>query len=160
MIVVGIDPGKSGAIAVWDEGIDKAIKCPDSPEKMANIFNSIMTNSWIDGDGKIVAYIEQVHAFPTDGRSSAFKFGKNYGEWLGVLGALRIKTIYVTPQKWMKHYKEKFNMALPKDKQQRKRKLKEIAAKYTDKKVTLYNADAILIAVYGFIQQQKGEEEK
>ena len=158
MSLVGIDPGKSGAIAVWDEGIDKAIKCPDSPEKMANIFNSIMTNSWIDGDGKIVAYIEQVHAFPTDGRSSAFKFGKNYGEWLGVLGALRIKTIYVTPQKWMKHYKEKFNMALPKDKQQRKRKLKEIAAKYTDKKVTLYNADAILIAVYGFIQQQKGEK--
>ena len=155
MIVVGIDPGKSGAIAVWDEGIDKAIKCPDSPEKMANIFNSIMTNSWIDGDGKIVAYIEQVHAFPTDGRSSAFKFGKNYGEWLGVLGALRIKTIYVTPQKWMKHYKEKFNMSLPKDKQQRKRKLKEIAAKYTDKKVTLYNADAILIAVYGFITEQR-----
>ena len=155
MIVIGIDPGKKGALAVWDEGIDKAIKCPDSPEKMANIFNSIMTNSWIDGDGKIVAYIEQVHAFPTDGRSSAFKFGKNYGEWLGVLGALRIKTIYVTPQKWMKHYKEKFNMALPKDKQQRKRKLKEIAVKYTDKKVTLYNADAILIAVYGFITEQR-----
>ena len=152
MIVIGIDPGKSGAIAVWDEGIDKAIKCPDSPEKMANIFSSIITND------KIVAYIEQVHAFPTDARSSAFKFGKNYGEWLGVLGTLRIKTVHVTPQKWMKHYKEKFNMALPKDKQQRKRKLKEIAARYTDKKVTLYNADAILIAVYGFIQQQKGEE--
>ena len=158
MIVIGIDPGKSGAIAVWDEGIDKAIKCPDSPEKMASIFGSIMTNSWIDGDGKIVAYIEQVHAFPTDARSSAFKFGRNYGEWLGVLGALRIKTVFVTPQKWMKHYKEKFKMTLPKDKQQRKRKLKEIAARYTDKKVTLYNADAILIAVYGFIQQQKGEE--
>ena len=158
MIVIGIDPGKSGAIAVWNEGIDKAIKCPSSPEKMASIFGSIMTNSWIDGDGKIVAYIEQVHAFPTDARSSAFKFGKNYGEWLGVLGTLRIKTVFVTPQKWMKHYKEKFKMTLPKDKQQRKRKLKEIAARYTDKKVTLYNADAILIAVYGFIQQQKGEE--
>jgi len=149
MIVIGIDPGKSGAIAVWDEGIDKAIKCPDSPEKMANIFNSIITND------KIVAYIEQVHAFPTDARSSAFKSGRNYGEWLGVLGTLRIKTVHVTPQKWMKHYKEKFNMALPKDKQQRKRKLKEIAANYTDKKVTLYNADAILIAVYGFITEQR-----
>ena len=150
MIVIGIDPGKSGAIAVWDEGIDKAIKCPDSPEKMANIFSSIITND------KIVAYIEQVHAFPTDARSSAFKFGRNYGEWLGVLGTLRIKTVFVTPQKWMKYYKEKFNMALPKDKQQRKRKLKEIAANYTDKKVTLYNADAILIAVYGFIMEQGG----
>ena len=56
----------------------------------------------------------------------------------------------------MKYYKEKYKMALPKDKQQRKRKLKEIAANYTDKKVTLYNADAILIAVYGFIMEQGG----
>ena len=150
MIVIGIDPGKSGALAVWDGGIDKAIKCPDSPEKMANIFSSIMNNN------KIVAYIEQVHAFPTDARSSAFKFGKNYGEWIGVLGTLKIRTIYVTPQKWMKYYKEKLKIELPKDKQQRKRKLKEIAANYTDKKITLYNADAILIAVYGFITEQGG----
>ena len=149
MIVIGIDPGKSGAIAVWDEGIDKAIKCPSTPEGMANIFNSIMTNSWIDGDSKIVAYIEQVHAFPTDARSSAFKFGRNYGEWLGVLGALRIETIHVTPQKWMKYWKTKLNIKLPKDKPERKRNLKEIASHYTDKKVTLYNADAILITMYG-----------
>ena len=158
MIIIGIDPGKSGALAVWDEGISRAIKCPSSPEKMASIFGSLKTGNWIDGDGKMIAYIEQVHAFPTDARSSAFKFGRNYGEWLGVLGALRIETIHVTPQKWMKYYKEKLKIRLPKDKQQRKRKLKEIAANYTDKKVTLYNADAILIAVYGFIQQQRGEE--
>ena len=158
MIVIGIDPGKSGALAVWDEGISISIKCPSSPEKMASIFDSLNTGNWIDGDGKMIAYIEQVHAFPTDARSSAFKFGRNYGEWLGVLGALKIKTIHVTPQKWMKYYKEKYKIKLPKDKQQRKRKLKEIAANYTDKKVTLYNADAILIAVYGFIQQQEGEE--
>ena len=36
--------------------------------------------------------------------------------------------------------------------------LKEIATQYTDKKVTLYNADAILIAVYGFINQQEGNK--
>tara|TARA_R100000501_G_C2598072_1_gene96000 strand:+ start:541 stop:1017 length:477 start_codon:yes stop_codon:yes gene_type:complete len=158
MIIVGIDPGKSGAIAIWNKGIDKVIKCPDSPEKMANVFSTLKTNSWIDNDGDVIAYIEQVHAFPTDARSSAFKFGKNYGEWLGVLGALKIRTIYITPQKWMKYYKEKYKIALPKDKPQRKRKLKELAAKYTNKKVTLYNADAILIAVYGFIHQQEGEE--
>jgi hypothetical protein len=156
MIIIGIDPGKSGAVAVWNEGIDKVIKCPSDAEKMANIFSTLKTDSWVDGDGKIVAYIEQVHAFPTDARSSAFKFGKNYGEWIGVLGTLKIRTIYVTPQKWMKYYKEKLKIELPKDKQQRKRKLKEIAANYTDKKITLYNADAILIAVYGFITEQGG----
>ena len=46
-------------------------------------------------------------------------------------------------------------MKLPKEKKDRKNNLKEIAAQYTDKKITLYNADAILIAVYGFIEQSK-----
>ena len=163
MIVIGIDPGKSGGIAIWNYGIVKVFKCPDNIPEMASIVDSFI-GSWQSEAYKkamndnIVAYIEKVHAFPTDGRSSAFKFGQNYGQWLGILGALNINTIFVTPQAWMKYYKEKFKITLPKDKQQRKRKLKEIAARYTDKKVTLYNADAILIAVYGFIQQQKGEE--
>ena len=63
----------------------------------------------------------------------------------------------------MKYWKDKFNIRLPKNKAERKRKLKEIAAQYTDKKVTLYNADAILIAVYGFMDQKeerKKDEEK
>ena len=34
MIVIGIDPGKNGAVAVWDEGIDKITKCPATIEKM------------------------------------------------------------------------------------------------------------------------------
>ena len=55
----------------------------------------------------------------------------------------------------MKYYKQKFKIKLPKEKKDRKNTLKEIAKKYTDKKVTLYNADAILIAVYGFIEQSK-----
>ena len=55
----------------------------------------------------------------------------------------------------MKYWKNKFKIKLPKDKPERKRKLKELAAQYTDKKVTLYNSDAILIAVYGFMEQIK-----
>ena len=152
MTIIGIDPGQGGAIACWNKGI-KSYKCPQNVETMAGIVEEFIFNS-----ENIYAYIEQVHAMPHDGRSSLFKFGTNYGKWLGILGAYQIETTFVSPQKWMKYYREKFKIKLPKDKQQRKRKLKEIAANYTDKKVTLYNADAILIAVYGFIQQQEGEE--
>ena len=154
MIIIGIDPGKSGAVAVWNEGIDRITKCPDSPEKMADEIRKIKKHK------NIIAYIERVHAFPTDGRSSAFKFGMNYGEWLGILASMRIETVLVTPQKWMKHFKEKFNIKLPKEKPQRKRKLKEIASQYTDRTVTLYNSDAILIAVYGLIQQTNRKEKE
>ena len=155
MIIIGIDPGKGGGIAIWNYGIVKALKCPNSVPEMASIVSSCIGNWQVNN---VVAYIERVHAFPTDGKSSAFKFGQNYGQWLGILGALGVDTIFVTPQTWMKYYKNKYSIELPKEKQERKRKLKELALKYVNKKVTLYNADAILIAVYGFIQQKEREE--
>jgi hypothetical protein len=57
----------------------------------------------------------------------------------------------------MNYWKKKLNIDLPKDKPERKRRLKEIASHYTDKKVTLYNADAILITLYGLYMEQEGE---
>ena len=102
-----------------------------------------------------IAYIEKVWARPSNATRAAFTFGVNYGEWLAIMASLNIETILVTPQTWMKYYKDKFKMKLPKEKKDRKNKLKKIATYYTDKKVTLYNADAILIAAYGFIEQNK-----
>jgi len=101
--------------------------------------------------------VELVHAMPHDGRSSLFKFGTNYGKWLGILASYKVPTTLVSPQKWMKYWQNKLNIKLPKDKPKRKRTLKEIASHYTDKKVTLYNADAILITLYGLYIEQEGE---
>tara|TARA_R100000152_G_C6729911_1_gene154722 strand:- start:65 stop:550 length:486 start_codon:yes stop_codon:yes gene_type:complete len=150
MKIIGIDPGQGGAIACWNKGIT-SYKCPQNVETMADIVESFSDNK------KTYAYIEQVHAMPHDGRSSIFKFGTNYGKWIGILGAYKIETNFVTPQKWMKYWQNKLNIKLPKDKPSRKRQLKEIASHYTDKKVTLYNADAILITMYGLYTEQQGE---
>jgi hypothetical protein len=152
MNIIGIDPGKSGAIAIWNKGIDRIVKCPSNVIKMADEIRKIKDKR------NTIAYIERVHACPTDARSSAFKFGMNYGEWLGILGAMKIKTVLVPPQTWMKYFKDKLKIKLPKEKPKRKRKLKELASQYTDKSVTLYNSDAILISVYGFIQETKRKE--
>jgi hypothetical protein len=146
MTIIGIDPGKNGAIAIWNNGLDKVLKCPSTPIKMANIIKNQDCNS-----SKVVVYIEKVWAFPTDARSSAFKFGANYGMWLGILGALNIEPKLVAPIVWQKH----FNKNLPKEKPLRKKALLKIAMSYTEKKVYLYSADAILIAVYGFIKQNE-----
>ena len=153
MTIIGIDPGQGGAIACWNKGI-KSYKCPQNVETMAGIVEEFIFNS-----ENIYAYIEQVHAMPHDGRSSLFKFGTNYGKWLGILGAYQIETNFVSPQKWMKYWQEKLDIKLPKDKPSRKRQLKEIASHYTDKKVTLYNADAILITMYGLYDKREQENE-
>ena len=46
---------------------------------------------------------------------------------------------------------------LPKIKKDRKNMLKSWAQQCTSQKVTLYNADAILIAMYGYFQVLEGE---
>ena len=152
MIVIGIDPGKNGGIAVWDQSITKAVKCPKTVLEMSSVINSCTTIGWVDNH-KIVAYIENVWAFPTDARSAAFKFGVNYGLWHGVLASNKIETFTVVPRAWQRHCEKREKIELPKDKKQRKHKLKEIASNYTDKRVTLYNADAILISIYGLDQE-------
>ena len=147
MKIIGIDPGASGAVGIWDKGII-TYKCPKETNDMAKIIKPFI------GDDTF-AYIEQVHAMPHDGRSSLFKFGTNYGKWLGILGAYDIETTLITPQKWMKDWQNRLEITLPKDKPSRKRQLKEIASHYTNKKVTLYNADAILITLYGLYNKQE-----
>tara|TARA_Y100000310_G_C20678417_1_gene814429 strand:- start:1782 stop:2252 length:471 start_codon:yes stop_codon:yes gene_type:complete len=142
--IVGIDPGKSGGIAVISEDKIKASKTPYEPIQMSLLITSAVNSAHID-DEKLIVYIENVHAFPTDGRSSAFKFGCNYGMWLGILAANNITPIKVSPFKWMQEF-----APLPKIKKERKQMLKEIAQEmFPSIKVTLSTADAILIAVYG-----------
>jgi hypothetical protein len=154
MTIIGIDPGAGGAMAVWNKGISRIYKCPANTEVMADI---VKAANYIDKTKKVFAYIELVHAMPHDGRSSLFKFGTNYGKWLGILAAYKIPTTLVSPQKWMKYWQNKLEIKLPKDKPSRKRRLKELASHYTNKKITLYNADAILITMYGLYDKQKGE---
>ena len=158
MIVIGIDPGKSGGIAIHEHSITKAIKCPKTVIEMSSVINSCTTSGWVDNH-KVVAYIENVWAFPTDARSAAFKFGVNYGLWHGLLASHKIETHTVVPRVWMKHWEEQLGIEFPKDKQERKRNLKGIAQQQTDKKVTLYNADAILIALYGLSKETEVNED-
>ena len=47
MVIVAIDPGASGGIAIWDKGIKDIYKCPKDVVKMASIINSSKTTSWI-----------------------------------------------------------------------------------------------------------------
>ena len=72
MIIIGIDPGAKGGVAIFDEETDKMTlyKCPDTPKEMAAIINTAKLK-----DEYATCVIEKVHSFPTDARSSAFKFG-------------------------------------------------------------------------------------
>ena len=150
MITIGIDPGKGGGIVfINGDKIIEMYKCPNTIEEMAELLEPYRL-SW-DSSISVTAYIERGHAFPTDGRSSAFKFGVNYGVWQGLLGANKIETRFIAPQMWMK------SLELPKSKVERKKEIKRVAQGVIDsqgtlkKKVTLHTSDAVLIVMYGVI---------
>jgi hypothetical protein len=141
--IIGIDPGKNGGIAritktTKTQELWTAHRCPKTIKEMVVILKMFNHSS-----PKPKCFLESVHAFPTDGRSSAFKFGMNFGIWQGILSALDIETILVTPQRWQKPYE------LSKIKKERKHQLKEIAIERSGLKVTLNTADAICIAIHG-----------
>jgi hypothetical protein len=139
-MIIGIDPGKSGGIAwIYEDGLVNCKNCPDDTKQMADLIRSLQKNN-----NKIICYLESVHAFPTDGRSSAFKFGMNFGMWQGILSSFNIEVVLVTPQKWQKHFGD-----LPKNKKERKNMIKQIASELSGLKATLKTADAICITYYG-----------
>ena len=106
MNVLGIDPGiTGGVVAVNDDGfLDYALRTPTITDKGKRQYDipgmvSTVTDAAAKGDRLFVA-IEKVGAMPRDGRVGAFNFGKGYGIWLGILGALSIPYLEVTPQRW------------------------------------------------------------
>ena len=138
MYYIGIDPGINGACAVLDDESNlKVFRCPKDIKEMADVLYKYQFED-------CYAVIEKVHSFPGQGVVSTFTFGRNFGQWEGILAALDIPYIYVQPKKWMESFQP-----LSKEKKIRKKELKSKAIELHPKtKVTLVNADAILLAHY------------
>lgn len=111
-VVIGIDPGAAGAVAiigvdgklieVWDMPtvqiqIGKALKSRVSPEMLAHELSC-----W---KNVRCAYLEKVNAMPGQGVTSMFAFGESYGIVRGVLAGLSIKCETVPPAKWKRDMK-------------------------------------------------------
>tara|TARA_Y100000401_G_C8264175_1_gene194883 strand:- start:33 stop:512 length:480 start_codon:yes stop_codon:yes gene_type:complete len=138
-VYIGIDPGKSGAIAVLLD--DGKIYVDNYDMGIKYLFDLLRLSAKYNH----YCCIEKVHSFPGQGVASTFSFGKNYGIWVAMLESNNIRYTNPTPQAWIKHYIELGKYA----KKERKNKLKAIAQRlHPNTKVTLRNADAILLAHY------------
>jgi hypothetical protein len=94
VIIIGIDPGKSGAIARLYQGKLHTIVMP-SIEELATYLCEFQV------DDRHV-FIERCQSFPGQGISSAFNYGRHYGELLGVLVACQTPHTTVHPRVWTK----------------------------------------------------------
>ncbi len=125
MIHIGIDIGKKGCICVR---AGKTIGFYDIP--MKDVIKNKKKKKDYDIDGiveilkntrnlprdpgeQVHACMESLHSMPSQGVASMFSFGEGYGIMQGVLTALNIPFIKVTPQKW----KAELMADLPKEKE-------------------------------------------
>jgi len=110
--VIGIDPGISGAIAIFEDGqLDTILDMPTlkiaSGKTMKSHISAIglvrILDTWtLVSDGQAHIVIEKVGAMPGQGVTSMFNFGRSAGIIEGVVSALRMPHTYVTPAAWTK----------------------------------------------------------
>ena len=100
MTFIGIDPGKSGAMATITEENDGSVSSTS-----AVLFSESAYRDALDAvGGNAFAVVENVHSMPKQGVSSSFAFGQNFGWIIGLLYARAIPTELVNPQKWKRMF--------------------------------------------------------
>ena len=151
MIIIGIDPGVSGAICILTDGkiteiyetptmIDgKKNKKQVNGAEITNIINKELVN-----EKDINVVIEHVSAMPGQGVTSMFNFGQSFGVLKGICAALKLPVHFIRPVKWKKH----FNL-INTEKDASRTKVIEVfpyISSKISKKKDVNKADAILIA--------------
>ena len=153
-VIVGIDPGVSGAICILRNGkvtmtCDMPIMVDGTKSKRqvnAAELANILINEKIGEHDKII--LESVSAMPGQGVTGMFSFGQSFGVIKGVCAALKLPLHLVRPVKWKKH----FNL-LNSEKDASRTKVIEMfpyISSEVSKKKDANKADAILIAKYFF----------
>lgn len=106
-IVIGIDPGKTGAVAIFrNKKFHSVFDCPLGVGKNGKSeFNipemaKLLKAGEYDKDCKRSAIIEQQHAFAQQGGVGNFTSGQGYGIWLTSLFMTGFNANLVTSQMW------------------------------------------------------------
>jgi len=104
VITLGVDPGKSGAIAALDER-GHLLGVEDMPVVgpiISPVLLDEIVHNWHDplAEHPGTAVVEDVHAMPKQGVSSSFSFGRSLGVAEGVLAGDGWAIVYVSPARW------------------------------------------------------------
>tara|TARA_B100001540_G_C15609613_1_gene552444 strand:- start:299 stop:793 length:495 start_codon:yes stop_codon:yes gene_type:complete len=164
MLIIGIDPGISGAICFFENGeVKEIIEMPTMADGKKNkkqingtqIYNEILGR--IRGFSKkdIFVVIEQVSAMPGQGVTSMFNFGQSFGVIKGICSAMQLSTYFIRPVKWKKYFG-----LIKSEKDASRTKAIEIfpyISSNLSKKKDANKADAILIASFFHNTYQKND---
>ena len=113
MLIIGIDPGISGAICFFEDGqVKEIIDMPVMAEGKKNkrqingpqTYNEILKRINKFHKKDITVVIEQVSAMPGQGVTSMFNFGQSFGVLKGICSAMQLSMFFIRPAKWKKYF--------------------------------------------------------
>ena len=164
MLVIGIDPGISGAICFFEEGqIKEIIDMPTMADGKKNkrqingpqTYNEIYSRIKKVSKNDITVVIEQVSAMPGQGVTSMFNFGQSFGVLKGICSAMQLSMQFVRPAKWKKYFG-----LIKAEKDASRTKVIEIfpyVSSQLSRKKDSNKADAILIASFFYNTYKKAD---
>ena len=106
-IVIGIDPGVSGAVAIVSDSDDR-VQAVDMPtvevRGKRHVCPHGLRDVILEHDRNAVraVVLEHVQGVQGTGATSAFSFGRSFGVVEGVVAGLQLPLVLVRPQAWTK----------------------------------------------------------
>lgn len=110
-MIVGVDLGLTGALALYDQRLTKIVTISDMPtrEDMRGRRKLDTTEVYyilaqFVRMGAVGVIIEDVHVMHQNGVMAAFSMGHAKGTLEGLCAALSLPCYKIAPQRWKKHY--------------------------------------------------------
>ena len=152
MIILGIDPGRFGALSVME---GEACRCFDMPiheiKRAGKIRREIdphglanLVVQWVGSNDH--AFVERVGVRPGEGAVPSFSFGRGFGIIIGILAALAVPYTMVESRMWKKA------LGVPADKDAARARASQLIPRAADQwplKKHDGRAESALIALYG-----------
>lgn len=112
MIVIGIDPGLSGALGVLSDGVFVAVEdMPVVTKGSGSVKSEVdpagliwLLRRYAPAEEPVAVVLERVNAMPGQGVSSTFSLGDSFGCARSAVAAAGFELHYVTPGQWKKHH--------------------------------------------------------
>jgi crossover junction endodeoxyribonuclease RuvC len=151
MIVLGIDPGKTGALALHNGRLMRVEDMPVSGKDIDAAILADLLEEMLQGrERPDRVMLERQQAFPLEGRTTCFASGLRYGLIIGICACLDWPVEIVTPATWKRATKT------PPDKDAARARASALmpeGASFWKRKKDHGRAEAALLAWWGAQQQ-------